>query len=85
MQTLELLHHLLGILSKTAKAWERFNSGNGDIGYFAMNSLSSCSQHPSRQSLSEIKRKFHKLEDLQQDLAELEEYFQDSAQAVRLR
>jgi len=77
---MELLSRLLDKLSETIKAWERFNSSNGDIGYF---SDSSISQNRAKSlSLRAIKKTFEMLEDLQEKLLLLEKSCRNSAQTV---
>lgn len=84
-RTLQLLRRLLDALSKLTNAWERFNSINGDIGYFALHSLPSSARLPASRSLFEIKQRFEILKGLQRDLTHLRKDNESSAQAVRLR
>lgn len=83
-RTLQLLRRLLDVISKLTNAWERFNSRNGDIGYFAPHSLPVNAQLPARRSLFEINQRFEILNGLQRDLAHLHQNNESSAQAVRL-
>lgn len=80
-QTRELLFRLLDKISEATKAWTRFNSLDGDIGYFSGPSPNpSGSQH--HRSLRAIKETFEMLEDLQQKLELLDKSCNNSAQAV---
>jgi len=83
-RTLQLLRRLLGVLSKVINAWERFNSHNGDIGYFAPDSLPDSARQPARRSLFEINQIFEILKGLNRDLLHLQQDNERSAQAVRL-
>lgn len=84
-RTLQLLRRLLDMISKLTNAWDRFNSHNGDIGYFAPDSLPDSARLPARRSLFEINQRFEILKGLQRDLAHLHQNNESSAQAVRLR
>jgi len=80
---MELLSQLLDVLSETIKAWERFNSSNGDIGYFSdIESSLDASQHRTRLSPRAIGETFETLEGLQQKLLLLDKSCHNSAQAV---
>ena len=84
-QTMELLSQLLDVISKPIKAWQSFNSSNGDIGYFSrIESLSDISQCRTRLSLRAINETFQNLKSLQQTLLLLEKSCRQSAEAVRL-
>jgi len=78
-QIVELLNQLQDVLSETVKAWERFNSENGDIDYF---SDIDFSENRCRGSLSKIKETFEVLESHQRTLQKLSKSCHDSAQNV---
>jgi len=85
LKAIDLLSKLVAVLEKTIKAWQRFSSENGDIGYFLrINSTpdSDVSQRCVRESLVGINKSFETLEDLQQTLISLKKSCDDSAQAV---
>jgi hypothetical protein len=85
LQTIDLLSTLLAVLSKAIKAWQRFSSSNGDIGYFSRihSTLESdVSWHRVRESLSAINETFETMEDVEQTLVLLKGRCHDSAQAV---
>ena len=85
LQAIDLLSKLVAVLEKTTKAWKRFSSENGDIGYFSrINSVpeSDIPQRCVRESILGINETFETLEDLQQTLISLKESCHDSAQAV---
>jgi hypothetical protein len=80
---MELLNKLLDVLHKPLKAWESFNSSNGDIGYFCgTDSLPDSTQCRARLSLRAINEIFETLEGLQQTLLLLEKSCHHSADAV---
>jgi hypothetical protein len=84
-RTLQLLRRLLDVISKSNNAWENFNSRNGDIGYFAADSLPDNVRHLAHRSLFGINQSFEILKGLQQNLHGLHKDNENSAQAVRLR
>jgi hypothetical protein len=78
---MELLRQLIAVLSETTKAWERFTSVKGDIGYFS-NIQSSLDNISACQLIRAIQETFEGLEVLGQKLSELEKSCHNSAQAV---
>jgi hypothetical protein len=81
LRTTELLSLLMGVLSETVKAWDRFNCLDGDIGYFSDIDASPNVSNPGR-SLRAIKEAFEKLRDHQHKLQRLKECCDGFAQAV---
>jgi hypothetical protein len=82
-KTRELLNQLLNVLSGIIKAWETFNSSDGDIVYFSESDYSkAASQRHAHRSLRAIKETFEELEGLQQKLVLLRDSSQDLAKDV---
>ncbi|KAH8695758.1 hypothetical protein GQ44DRAFT_136561 [Phaeosphaeriaceae sp. PMI808] len=79
VQTMDLLCLLRGIFSKTLKAWERFDSSDGDINYF------SDVEEIARIHLEGIRENFEELMDLDQDLSHLQESCRESKHILELR
>jgi hypothetical protein len=78
---MKLLIELIAAISKLIKAWENFNSSNGDIGYL-IDSVPGNSHCRTRLSLRAVKDTFETMEGLQQTLFSLEKVCRDSADAV---
>ena len=81
-QTMELVSQLLDVLSETIKAWDIFNSSDGDIGYFSDIDSLDTPRFRTRLSLCAIKEIFEILEGLQRKLLFLEKSCRNSAEAV---
>jgi len=82
-KTRERLNQLLNVLSGIIKAWETFNSSDGDVVYFSESHYSkAASQHHAHRSLRVIKETFEELEGLQQKLVLLRDSSQDLAKDV---
>jgi hypothetical protein len=80
-QIKEFLSRLRDPLSATIKFWERFNSSDGDIGFF-LDVNSSDKKNRVNLALREIKETFETLEELQRTLDTLVKSCDDYANAV---
>jgi hypothetical protein len=83
-QSIDLLCKLQSVLSETIEHWDRFNSCDGDIGYF---SDIDCSPDARKRrncvgSLAAIKGTFEVLKNIQRKLVVLEKLCQNSAQSA---
>ncbi|KAF2182078.1 hypothetical protein K469DRAFT_713163 [Zopfia rhizophila CBS 207.26] len=79
VQAVDLLCLLRGVLSKTLKAWERFDGSNGDINYFLdVGDIATI-------RLEGIRESFEELMDLDQNLSHLQESCRESKNILELR
>jgi hypothetical protein len=76
LKTLELLRRLYGVLCDTVKAWEWFNSPNGDVNYFSDISPN------SHRSLCAMEGIFRQLEERQRRLLLLKNNCSEFSRAV---